>query len=275
MSSEKLLKIINTQFFLKFVICLIALNSIILGAKTYPSLMNSYGAVLMALDNFITILFVLEVTLYLFARGVRSCFTDVWYLFDFTIVFIAAIPTLEYIILFFTDIQSLPDLSHFAALRAVRVLRILRLITIFPNLRKVILGLLNAIPGISSIGAVLMIIMYTSAIIATQLYSSTFPEYFGTLQQSAFSLFQIMTVEGWPDIARKVIELHPNSWIFFVSYILITAFIIINLFVAVIVEAIQKEDTDIVEAEKLKYFQRIESKIDLLREENKSKNINK
>lgn len=272
MNDRKLLKIIYLPIFLKGVICLILLNSIILGLKTYPSLMESYGSTLKFLDSFITFIFVCEVCLYIRARGFKDCFSDPWYIFDFTIVIIAAIPLLENIIMMAFNISSLPDLSHFAALRAVRVLRILRLITIFPNLRKVILGLLNAIPGISSIGAVLLIILYTSSIIATQLYSNNFPEFFGTLQQSAFSLFQIMTVEGWPDIARKVIDTDPNAWIFFVTYILITAFIIVNLFIAVIVEAMQKEDSEAIEAEKLKYFQRIEHKLDMLKKDFESRN---
>lgn len=260
-------KIINHPNFLKIVVLTILLNSIILGAKTYPSMMESYGTTLTFLDNSITMLFVFEVLLYIYVRGFKDCFTDPWYLFDFSIVLTAAIPLIAILISFLFELKNIPDLSHFAALRAVRVLRILRLISIFPNLRKVILGLLNAIPGIASIGTVLIIILYTSSIIATQLYGESFPLLFGNLQKSVFSLFQIMTIEGWPEIARKVINTHPNSWIFFVAYILITAFIVINLFIAVIVDAVQQEESEAIEKEKMLYFQRIEDKIDLLRKE--------
>lgn len=264
---NKLLRLINHPNFLKTVVLLILLNSIILGAKTYNSLMADYGFLLQSLDNFITVLFIFEVSLYLYVRGFKDCFTDPWYLFDFTVVTVAAIPIFALIISYIAEIKEIPDLSHFAALRAVRVLRILRLITIFPKLRNVILGLLNAIPGIASIGTILIIILYTSSLIATQLYSDSFPEFFGNLQGSLFSLFQIMTFEGWPDIARKVIAVYPNSWMFFVLYLLVTSFVIINLFVAVIVDAVQQEESLEIETEKMEYFKRIEEKIDFLREE--------
>lgn len=264
---ESKLKLIGHPNFLKSVVFIILLNSIILGAKTYPYLMDNYGTILTFLDNLITVIFILEVSLYLYVRGITNCFTDPWFVFDFSIVMISAVPIFANLISFVFELNTIPDLSHFAALRAVRVLRILRLISMFPNLRKVILGLLNAIPGIGSIGTVLVIILYSSSLIATQLYGEAFPKLFGTLQNSIFSLFQIMTVEGWPDIARKVIDVYPNSWIFFVTYILISAFIVVNLFVAVIVDAVQQEDSATLEAEKLKYFKRIEKKIDLLRKD--------
>ncbi len=270
--NEKSSKIINNPNFLKSVVILILLNSIVLGAKTYDGLMADYGNILSFLDNAITVIFIFEICLYLIIRGMKDCFTDPWFLFDFFIVSLAAIDIFTKAISFFIELGYTPDLSHFAALRAVRVLRILRLITIFPNLRKVILGLLNAIPGIASIGTILIIILYTSALIATQLYSKDFPEFFGNIQLSLFSLFQILTFEGWPDIARSVMTIYPNSWIFFVLYILVTSFIIINLFVAVIVDSVQQEDSHDAEKVTIENFRRLEEKIDLLRDELNNKN---
>jgi voltage-gated sodium channel len=158
-------------------------------------------------------------------------FKDPWSIFDFCVVGIALIPAQD----------------AFSALRAARALRALRLISVFPKLRKVIEGLVMAIPGICAIAGVMAIIIFIFGLIASKLYGSSYPEWFGNLHLSVFSLFQIMTLEGWPDIVRTVMQEKPFAWIFFVLYILIATFSVLNLFIAVVVDAMQRnhsEDTD-------------------------------
>jgi voltage-gated sodium channel len=88
----------------------------------------------------------------------------------------------------------------------------------------------------------MVIIFYVAAVIATVLFGADFPQWFGTLGESAFTLFQIMTLEGWAmDIVRPVMEVFPLAWVFFLLFILASTFTLLNLFIAVIVNAIQRE----------------------------------
>ena len=130
-------------------------------------------------------------------------------------------------------------------LRALRVLRVLRLITLVPSMKRVIGGLLSALPGLGSVCAIIGLIFYVAAVIATRLYGTAFPEWFGTLGDSTFTLFQIMTLESWAmGIVRPIMEVFPLAWFFFLVFILASTFTLLNLFIAVIVNAIQTEHVD-------------------------------
>ncbi|MDQ5946556.1 MAG: voltage-gated sodium channel, partial [Pseudomonadota bacterium] len=129
-----------------------------------------------------------------------------------------------------------------AVLRALRVLRVLRLITLVPSMKRVVSGLLSALPGLGSVAAIIGLIFYVAAVIATKLFAADFPEWFGSLGASAFTLFQVMTLESWAmGIVRPVMEVYPAAWIFFLVFILASTFTLLNLFIAVIVNAIQSE----------------------------------
>jgi voltage-gated sodium channel len=220
----KLREMVEKPLFQKTIIFLIIVNAITLGLETYPEVMASYGALLTGLDRVILWIFVAELLMRITAYGLKF-FKDPWNLFDFIIVGISLVPAQE----------------GFSVLRALRVLRVLRLISAFPRLRSVVQGLVGAIPGIASIALIMMLIFYVFAVMATKLYGAAYPEWFGTLGNSFFTLFQIMTLEGWADMVRQIITTHPNAWIFFVIYILAATFTVLNLFIAVIVEAMQNE----------------------------------
>ena len=127
----------------------------------------------------------------------------------------------------------------------MRVLRVLRLIKLVPSMKRVVGGLLSALPGLGSVAAIIGLIFYVSAVIATKLFGADFPEWFGTLGASAFTLFQVMTLESWAmGIVRPVMELFPQAWVFFLIFILTSTFTMLNLFIAVIVNAIQQEHQD-------------------------------
>ena len=207
------------------IIALILVNAVILGLETSPAVMANWGGLLMRLDQAILAVFVIELVIRLVAHGWRF-FRDPWSVFDFIVIAIAL----------------LPATGPFAVLRALRVLRVLRLLTMVPNMRRVVGGLLAAIPGLASVFGILSIIFYVASVIATKLFGGQFPEWFGSLGSSAYTLFQVMTLESWSmGIARPVIEAFPHAWIFFVLFILISTFTMLNLFIAVIVNAIQAE----------------------------------
>jgi voltage-gated sodium channel len=200
---------------------LIVINAIILGLETVPWVMKDYADMLIAIDRVILGIFVIEIALRIYAHRL-DFFRDAWSLFDFTVVVIALVPAS----------------GPFAVLRALRVLRVLRLLTLVPSMRRVVGALLSSIPGLSSIALVLLLIYYVFAVMATRLFGSAFPQWFGSIGESLFSLFQIMTLESWSmGIVRPVMEVYPSAWIFFVTFILIATFTMLNLFIAIIVNA--------------------------------------
>jgi voltage-gated sodium channel len=232
---------------------LIVFNTIILGMETYPNIMKSHGNLLKSIDKTILYVYIIEIFLRFVAYRF-DFFKDPWSLFDFCVIGIALIPAQD----------------SFSALRAARSLRALRLISFFPKLRKVIEGLIMAIPGICAIAGVMAIIICVFSLIASKLYGASYPEWFGNLHLSVFSLFQIMTLEGWPDIVRNVMKEKPFSWIFFVTYILIATFSVLNLFIAVVVDAMQRNHIEYTEDEKIDV---INKKLDLIMEQINNNNL--
>jgi voltage-gated sodium channel len=127
-------------------------------------------------------------------------------------------------------------------LRALRVLRLLRLITVVPSLRRVVGGLIGALPGMGSIVLLIGLIYYVGAVMATNLFGADFAQQFGTLPNSLFTLFQVMTLENWVDgVVKPIMEKYPYAWLFFIPFIIVTSFTILNLFIGVIVGAMQQE----------------------------------
>jgi len=221
----KLLWLVEHPRFQRTIIVLILVNAVTLGLETSPWVMDRIGSFLLVLDRTILAVFVVEIVLRLGAHGWRF-FRDPWSLFDFVIVGIALVPASD----------------AFSVLRALRILRVLRLISAVPRMRQVVQGLLGAIPGIAAIMALLLLVFYVCAVIATKLFAAAFPEWFGHIGASMFSLFQIMTLESWSmGIVRPVMEQFPLAWLFFVPFILVATFTILNLFIAVVVGAMQAE----------------------------------
>ena len=213
------------------IVVLIILNAALLGLETNQDVMQAYGAELVLLDHFILGIFILELVLLIIARG-TDFFKDPWSVFDFVVIAIALVPATE----------------SLSVLRALRVLRVLRLINKVESMRKVVGGLLSCLPSLASVVSLILIIFYVSAVIATNLFGQEFPELFGGMGNTAFTLFQVMTLESWSDgIARPVMEKFPYAWVFFIFFILIATFVIVNLFIAVIVDSLtsgsSSEDT--------------------------------
>lgn len=215
--------LLDQPSFQNLVLALILINAVTLGLETSKEAMATYGGLLRAVDAVILSLFVLEIAVRLVVhRG--AFFRDPWSLFDLAVVAIALVPAS----------------GPFAILRALRVLRVLRVLTLLPSMRRVVGGLLASIPGLSSIALVMAIIFYVSAVLATTLFGPQFDEWFGSVGRSLYTLFQVMTLESWSmGIARPVMAAYPMAWLFFVPFILIATFTMLNLFIGVIVSAIQ------------------------------------
>jgi len=206
------------------IIALIVANAITLGLETSPAIIARFGDLLHVIDRAVLGVFVVELLLRFFVYRSRF-FHDPWRVFDFVIVGIALMPAS----------------GAFSVLRSLRVLRVLRLISMVPSMRGVVSALLTALPGMASIIGLMALVLYVSAVMATKLFGAIAPEFFGNLSASLFTLFQVMTVEGWPEIARGVMAQSPYAWIFFVTYLLIATFMVLNLFIAVVVNAMQSQ----------------------------------
>lgn len=207
----------------RVIITLIVLNGITLGLETWPAAMASVGTALHVFDVVVLAVFSLEIAAKLaYRRG--GFFRSGWNVFDFVIVAIALIPAA----------------GPFAVLRALRILRVLRLISAVPSMRRVVSALLAAVPGLLSVGSIIALCFYVGAVLSTKLFGASFPEWFGSIGESMYTLFQVMTLESWSmGIVRPVMDKYPFAWVFFVPFIVAMSFAILNLFIGIIVDAMQ------------------------------------
>ena len=256
---QKLGVIVESDLVQKIIIGLILLNAVTLGLETNSVLMKEYGQQISFLDNCILSIFVIEILIKLGYRKL-SFFKDGWNIFDFIIIGIALAPTT----------------GSLSVLRTLRIFRAMRLLSVVPSMKKVTQALLSAIPGILSVGSIILLIFYVSAVLATNFFGDDFDTWFGNIGRSMFSLFQIMTLESWSmGIVRPVMELFPWAWTFFVPFILVTSFAVLNLFIGIIVDAMQSQNTEkensATEA-KLKHEASLQKEMSLLRKEIKELN---
>jgi voltage-gated sodium channel len=225
MMRSRLRALVNHPMFERAILGLILINAVILAMETSPSLMSRIGPVLIALDQAILAVFVAEIAARLII-DFRGFWRDPWRLFDFSVISLALIPAV----------------GPLAVLRAFRILRVLRLVSTVPAMRRVVSGLVQALPGMGAIIMLLGLIFFVFSVISTKLFGATFPEWFGSLGESAYTLFQVMTLESWSmGIVRPVMEAFPFAWVLFVPFIVMTAFAVLNLFIGVIVDAMQSQ----------------------------------
>ncbi|MBR0677987.1 ion transporter [Roseomonas alkaliterrae] len=231
-------RLVLSNGFQRTVIGLILLNAVTLGLETSSSVMAAAGGVLTVLDTGLLWLFTAELALRIYAFRGRF-FRDPWGIFDLVVVGIA----------------WMPATGPLSVLRALRVLRVLRMISVVPSLRHVVEAMLHALPGMGSIVLLMALIFYVFAVMATKLYGDLAPERFGSLGASLFTLFQMMTLESWAEAnVRPILETQPLAWMFFVPFILLATFVVLNLFIGVIVDSIQtlraeRESADVRAAE--------------------------
>ncbi len=220
--TARLRTIVESSAFQNTVIAVILVNSVTLGLETSPWFKTHYANVLFIIDRAAIAFFVAELLIKLFVYRL-GFFRSAWNVFDFLVVAVTLIPA--------TDNMSI--------LRMLRIIRAFRLISAVTGMRTVIEGLLRALPGMGSIAMLLLLLFYVAAVMATTLFGGEFDTWFGSVGRSAFSLFQIMTLESWSmGIVRPLMEVYPYAWLFFVIFILLSSFTVLNLFIAIIVNAV-------------------------------------
>ncbi len=246
---------VENSRFIGFIAILILINAVTLGLETDAYIRENYGEILRVIDRSILTVFVVEILLKLFIYRF-SFFRAGWNVFDFIIVGISLVPVT----------------GGFTVIRALRILRVLRLMSVVPQMRQVITALFHAIPGMASIVAVLIILFYVSAVLATKLFGAhpdpNMQEWFGSVAASMYSLFQVMTLEGWSDgIVRPTMQVFPWAWAFFVPFIIVTSFAVLNLFIGIIVDAMQQASDERNKEDEADGHDKILSELHALRKE--------
>ncbi|MEK9532690.1 MAG: ion transporter [Alphaproteobacteria bacterium] len=249
--TQKLLNLIESNLFTFGITALILMNAITLGLETDQSITARYGGLLHWIDRIILVLFSIELLLKFYVYRSRF-FRSGWNLFDLAIVAIAWVPTS----------------GALTVLRALRILRVLRLISVVPQLRRVVSAIGHSIPGMVSVVGVLGLIFYVASVLATKLFG-TYPdpnmqEWFGSIGASAYTLFQIMTLESWSmGVVRPTMELFPWAWSFFIPFIIITSFAVLNFFIGIIVDSMQivQKQEEIISDEENKHITMREYKL--------------
>ena len=221
-------QLVEKKWFNQVIITLICFNAVVIGLETHDSIVARYGWELRFIDHFVLLLFTIEIGIKLYAYRL-SFFHSGWNIFDLTIVVGALLPT---------------D-GMFSILRSLRVFRVLRMISIVPRLRAVIDAVIHSIPGMLSVLGVLCIVFYVGAVMVTTMFgepSDSFnQQYFGSIGASALTLFQVMTLESWASlILRPLLEQYAWAWLFFLPFIIVTSFTVLNLFIGIIVDAMQE-----------------------------------
>ncbi|NOR61704.1 MAG: ion transporter [Rhodobacteraceae bacterium] len=249
--------LISSRTFSNFILAVILVNAVVLGLQTSKELMARTGPMLDLIDNICLGIFTIEIVLKLIVHRHRF-FLSGWNNFDFVIV----------------GISLLPGAGGLSVLRAMRIMRVLRVVSVAPSLRRVVEGFISALPGMMSVFVLMALIFYIFGVMATKLFGDTFPDWFGTLGESLYSLFQIMTLESWSmGIVRPVMEVHPYAWAFFVPFIMVTTFAVVNLVVGLIVTSMEGEHeaedvaaTDNYRDEVMAKLDALTAKVDAMRE---------
>ncbi len=227
--------LVDSAPFQQVIMALIVVNAAILGLMTSETVRGSIGGLLSFVDDLILIVFVLEIALRIAAKRGRF-FQSGWSWFDLLVV----------------AVSIMPATGNLSVLRSLRVLRLLRLVSVSKRMRRVVEGFFAAIPGMATVLGVLGIVYYTSAVIATNTFGASadpgMQEMFGTLGRSFFTLFQLMTLEDWADgIVKPTVDLFPWALLFFIPYIFVTSFAVLNLFIGIIVDAMQEDREEAME----------------------------
>jgi len=259
---DRLKSVLESENFGRFITAVILVNAVTLGLETSEVVMARVGGFVHLVDDLCLLIFIVEIASKLVVQRLRF-FLSGWNIFDFLIVGIALVPGAQ----------------GFSVLRALRILRVLRVISVAPRLRRVVEGFITALPGMGSVFLLMAIIFYIGSVMATKLFGGSFPEWFGTLGLSAYSLFQIMTLESWSmGIVRPVMEIYPHAWAFFVPFIMVTTFAVVNLLVGLIVNSMQDahseeegERTDAYRDQVISRLEAIEARITRMQDETTQK----
>ena len=219
-------RLVHSKWFEGFIFTVIILNAIVLGLETYGSIVDRYGDTLYLLNEIFLGIFIVEILLRIAAYGSRpwNYFRSGWNVFDFVAVFAVFIPGVR---------------ENATLLRLVRLLRVVRVVSVLPDLRVLISGMLRAIPPIASMAALAVLLIFIYGMIGWKIFGEEIPERWGDIGEAMLTLFTVLTLEGWNEILFAGQEVTQFAWVFFVSFVLIASFLLINILIAIIINAVE------------------------------------
>jgi voltage-gated sodium channel len=220
-------RIAESGAFQGFIFAVIVANAITLGLQTYDSIEREVGGLLDLLDAIFLGIFVVELAIRITAYGrhPQNFFRDGWNVFDFVVIAAAFAPGVR---------------ENATLLRIVRLLRVVRLVTVLPDLRIVLKAMAHSVPPITGLAILTILLMYVYGMIGWILFHEDLPNEWGTIGQSMLNLFVVLTLESWPDLLQDAMDVHRWSWIYFVSYVLLASFLVINMLIGIVINSMEE-----------------------------------
>ena len=220
--------------FQAFIVAVIIANAIVLGLQTYEDIEHDAGSLLTTLDHVFLGVFVVELAIRILGygphlRGYRDFFREGWNVFDFVVIGAAFLPGLR---------------ENATLLRLVRLLRVVRVVSVLPDLRVLIRGMVRSLLPIATMAVVGVLLLYVYGMVGWILFSDELPDQWGSIGDAMLTLFVVMTLENFPQYMEEASAVHPQAWIFFVSYVLIASFLVINVLIAIIINSIEEARRD-------------------------------
>jgi voltage-gated sodium channel len=219
-------RVVNQPWFHHVVLAVILTNAILAGVETADSLRASHGALIAWLQATIQAVFVVEIALRLAAHWPQPgrFFRDGWNVFDAVVVLGSLLP----------DVGVVATVARLA-----RLLRVARLVSVFPELRLIVETTLRSIPSLAHVLLLLFLILYVYAILGHHLFAAAAPESWGSLGAALLTLFQILTLEGWVELQGQVMATYPWAWVYFLSFVVVAVFVVVNLFIALVISNLE------------------------------------
>lgn len=218
--------IVKSRWFDLAIVVVIGVNALLLGVETYPHA-GSLGMLLRSLEWFFRTVFVIEIAIRILAYGRRpqDFFRHGWNVFDFVVIAAAFVPGLH---------------GESAALRVIRIARVLRLVRFSPGLRTIVVALLRSLPGIGGFLALALVSLYVYGMAGWLIFGDAYPEQYGTIGRAVVTLFVLLSLENLPDLIQQGMELSPWTLVYYVSYVILTAHLLLNILIAVLVNSMEE-----------------------------------
>jgi voltage-gated sodium channel len=225
--SERCRRVADSTAFQVLIVGVILANAIVLGLETYDEVDRRWGATLSVLNDVFLGVFVTEIAIRIAAHGRRPghYFKDGWNVFDFVVIAAAFAPGLR---------------QNATLLRVLRLLRVVRIVSVFPDLRFLVRGMVRSLPPIGSMAVLALLLVYVYGMLGWILFGDTNPADWGDLGQAMLTLFIVLTLESWPQILNSVIDAHPWAWVYFISYVLIASFLLLNMVIAILINSLEE-----------------------------------
>jgi voltage-gated sodium channel len=232
--SQRCAQIAGSGRFQAVILAVILANAIVLGLQTYDEIEAEAGSLLTTLDHVFLGIFVVELLIRILAygphlRGYRDFFREGWNVFDFIVIGAAFLPGLR---------------ENATLLRLIRLLRVVRVVSVLPDLRVLVRGMLRSLLPIGTMAIVGVLLLYVYGMVGWILFHEELPDEWGTIGESMLTLFVVMTLENFPQYMEEATQVHPQAWIFFVSFVLLASFLVINVLIAIIINSIEEARRD-------------------------------